>query len=345
MNEKLDKNLLDRFLKFQYAVELLRTILVYAVLSFINLRVKLWITGDWFRPDKLEANHNIMVLWKYTNNEQSRIFQWMIPEAIHRVTGCLIPYAYMFQRWFFIMLAFICFHFFLRKWFKGSVAFGAVCFLAAIMPLSYMNYLQESFSLLMLSYVVILWLIRENKTWFYCAALLFASMNNETVLILPAVFFLYNFKSWKFDHLAKLSGLTLLTCAPAYLWTAWIRYYTVFECHAKHLGGGIHWFSNIRGIWFSMQLMPYDYWRACYLYIFFVFGVFWIYACLKYKEQPKFLRRASLIIPVFVLCHLITGRIEEVRQMLPLAFIIVPLGMLYMFPELRDDLPKEAEGD
>jgi hypothetical protein len=96
----------------------------------------------------------------------------------------------MFQRWFFIMLAFICFHFFLRKWFKGSVAFGAVCFLAAIMPLSYMNYLQESFSLLMLSYVVILWLIREHKTWFYCAALLLAAMNNETVLILPAVFFL-----------------------------------------------------------------------------------------------------------------------------------------------------------
>lgn len=342
MNKINKNNLIDKIRRTPGFVELVKVTCVYAVLSLINLRIKLWVTYDWFNPAKLLGNHHLLIQWKYTNNEQSRLLQWMIPEGLHQITGCSIPHAYLCQRWFFVMLAFICFHFYMRKWFSAPAAFGGVCFLAAIMPLSYMNYLQESFSLLLLSYVVLLWLIREKRTWIYSAGLLLAALNNETVLILPAVFFFYNFNSWKIRPLAKLTGMTLLTALPAYLWTAWIRYFTVFVCQAKHLGGAWHLPKNLGGIWWWLQQSPLDYWKAWYLYIFFVFGFLWIFAYLKFKDKPLFLRRASLMVPLFVICHMLTGRIEEVRQMLPLAFIIVPMAMLYMFPELKNDLPEDT---
>jgi hypothetical protein len=345
MNRSGIKNLIDRFRASALSVELLKVSVVYAALSLINLRVKIFFTAPWFTRDGLMKNHSLLTEWAYTNNEQSRIFQWMIPEALHKLTGWPIPNAYMFQRWFFILLAFICFHLYLRKWFKGSAAFAAVCFLAAIMPLSYFPHLQESFSLLLLSFVLLLWLIREKKTWFYCAALLLAAMNNETVLIIPAVFFFYNFESWKPKSLFRVSVLTMLTCAPAYIWTVWIRYYTVIACDAKHLGGGWHLLENLQRIWLSLQLPPFYYWRAVYLYIFFIFGIMWIFTYLKFKDKPLFLCRASLMVPLFIICHLLTGKIDEVRQMLPLAFIIVPMAMFYMFPELKNELPEEINHD
>lgn len=328
-----------------YGLEFLRVIGVYAVMSLVTLRAKLFVTPNWFDPGELVTNHYMLTRWKYTNNEQSRILQWLIPDSLHELTGWTIPDAYMFQRWFFVLLAFVCFHFFLRKWFKASAAFGAVCFLAAIMPLSYMNYLQESFSMLLFSFVLLLWLIREKLNWQYAIVLLVAAMNNETVLIMPAVFFFYNFNTWKIKSLSKLIGLTLLTCAPAYLWTAWIRYFTVFVCDTQHLGGGWHLDINLHNLWFSLGVSPFQYWKAWYLYIIFVFGLLWIFAYLRFKDKPLFLRRASLMVPLFIVCHLITGRIEEVRQMLPLAFIIVPMGMIYMFPELKNDNCEESGHD
>ena len=92
-------------------------------------------------------------------------------------------------------------------------------------------------------------------------------------------------------------------------------------------------------------MSPFLYWQAVFLYIFFIFGLLWIFAYLKFKNKPLFLRRASLMVPLFVVCHLLTGKIEEVRQMLPLAFIIIPMGMIYMFPELKNDNCKESGHD
>lgn len=328
-----------------YGMEFLRVIGVYAVLSLVTLRAKMWVTPDWFNPVRMVTNHYMLTRWKYTNNEQSRVLQWMIPEGLHDLTAWTISDAYMFQRWFFILLALSCFHFYLRKWFKASAAFGAVCFLVAIMQLSYMNHLQESFALLLFSFVLLLWLIREKLNWQYSFILLVAAMNNETVLILPAVFFFYNFKNWKFKPLCKLAGLTILTCAPAYLWTIWIRYFTVYVCDAQHLGGGWHLGRNLQGIWRELTISPFLYWQARFLYIFFVFGLLWIFSYMKFKDKPLFLRRSSLMIPLFVLCHILTGKIDEVRQMLPLAFIIVPMGMIYMFPELKNDNCEESGHD
>ena len=86
---------------------------------------------------------------------------------------------------------------------------------------------------------------------------------------------------------------------------------------------------------------PLAYWRTPYLFVFFVFGALWIYAFVGLSEKPRFLRRAAWMVPIFVAIHLAVGVLAEVRQMLPLAFILIPLAFFTLFPAAR---PTDSSG-
>ncbi len=313
---------------------------VYAFLAFINLRAKLWATSAW-RDGTLSGNHQLLLDFQYGNNEQSRLLQWMIPEAIHRFLGTSIQNAYLLQRWFFVFLAFVAFHAFLRRWFDDKIAFAGVVFLSAVMPLTYMNYLQESAPLLMVTFLLALWAIRDHRPVIYAGILLLGTLNNETMLVLPAVFFFYNFEGFRWGHLLKLAGRTIATCLPAYAVAASIRIYNI---ERPHLGGAWHLPDNWNGIMEGIQRSPFEYWNATYLYVFFLFGAFWVFALLRFKEKPLFLRRAWMMIPLYFISHMLTGIISESRQMIPLSFIIIPMALTYLFSERAEpayDLRKE----
>jgi len=76
-------------------------------------------------------------------------------QAIIKITHISIPHAYMVQRFAFIFLAFLCFHYYMRKWLSPGESFAGVAFLAAVMPLTYGGDLQESAPLLMLLFVLV----------------------------------------------------------------------------------------------------------------------------------------------------------------------------------------------
>src|SRR5262249_37951314 len=108
---------------------------VYVGLSFLLLRSKINATPAWL-DGTLQHNHLALLAFRYTNNEQSRLLQFSIPEALVRVFGLSIPHAYLVQRFVFIALSFALFHLYLRRWFSQPLAFAAVALLAAIVPFS-----------------------------------------------------------------------------------------------------------------------------------------------------------------------------------------------------------------
>jgi len=307
---------------------------IYFFLSLINLRVKLSLTPFWFQG-LLSSNHRNLLIYNYANNEQSRLLQFYVPEALRHLLRLSIEHAYLLQRWLFVFLAFMLFHKYLRKWFDAQTSFAGVVFLAAIMPLSYFNHLQESAPLLMVTFLLGLWAIRENKIGFLLLVFFVGGLNNETMLALPLVYFFYHFKSWKFMELARLSGRTILVSLPLLLTVGPIRYFNRYRPHganiwqlpynlqgiARDFSGIASWpnFLNIHG--------------NAYLYIFIIFNVFWVYAFIKYKDLPLFLRRAALMIPFFIIAHMLTGIIMEVRQMIPLSFIIIPMALFFLFKQ------------
>ncbi len=323
------------------ARELLKFGSVYAFVALINLRLKLSLAPAWF-DGTLISNHQQLLAFKYANNEQSRLLQFYIPEAFHRLLGLSVVHSYMLQRWLFVLVAFICFHFYLRKWFSTKLAFAGVMFLAAIMPLAYFNELQESTPLLMLTFLLGLWAIREHRHGWYVAVITLGAANNETVLILPAVFFFYNFKRFEPRPVLRLSLTTLAGALPAYIVFGVIRY---LNWNQPRLAPAWQWPDNIRGIWEQLGTSPLEYWAAVNFYILFIFGVFWLYAFLNYEKKPLFLRRAALMIPLFILAQLLTSMIAEVRLMLPLSFLLIPMAFFYLFPENQKTVDESSLKD
>jgi hypothetical protein len=297
---------------------------IYVWLSWINLEAKVYATPAWL-DGTLIRNHNLLLNFSYTNNEQSRLLQYYVPELFHRLLPLSIEYCYMLQRWLFVSLAFICFHIYLRKWFNAQVTFCGVLLLAAIMPLTYYgNDLQESAPLLLFTFLLGLWAIRENRKIPMIVIFLIGGINNETMLALPLVYFLYNYEARGVRHLVILCRNTLLVSLPMVIAVGIIRYIT---WDRPHLGGAWHLPDNLEGI-FNLNV---QYWG-----ILFIFGVLWVYAFLQYQKKPLFLKRASLMIPFFIEVHLVTGIISEIRQMLPLSFVIIPMALFYIYPYLAE---------
>ncbi len=304
---------------------------VYFFLALISLFLKLRATDDWFNG-MLADNHRQLLGFAYTNNEQSRLFQFLVPEALVRLLGLSVEQAYLVQRLAFVWLAFVLFHVYLRRWFPRGTAFAGVCLLAAVLPLTYLWDLQESAPLLMVTFLCGLWAIREDRPLLFALALVVGALDNETTLILPAVYFFYHFRGWRPGALWPVVGRTLALAAPAYLVTAAIRYLTRDR---PHLGGALHIGDNLQGIYTHLLYpeLTLAYFRHNYLSIFMLFGVLWLYAYQSRARKPHFLRAGLLMVPLFVLSNLITGIVSEARQMVPLAYVIIPAAFFWLFEE------------
>jgi len=316
--------------------ELLLFAPIYMFLSLLNLRIRLLFAKVWF-DGTLAQDHDLLLRFRNYNNDQSRLLQFYIPEFFHRAFGWNIEDAYAFQRWLFIALALILFHKYLRHWFSRGASFGGVVFFAAIMPWTYFNDLQESAPLLLVTFVLGLIAIRDNNTPLLLATLFVGGLNNETMLALPLVYMFYHFDSWQPRALARLVGKTLLISLPLLVTLGPIRF---INRDRPYLVPVWQLPENIRGIATDLKNISTDWfgiYDALYLFILFLFSAFWVYAFLGFKSKPLFLRRASIIVPLLVIASFLIGIIYEVRLVLPLGFIIIPLALFTVAPPDADD--------
>lgn len=300
---------------------------IYFGLSFLLLRSKVRATPAWL-DGTLDHNHPALLAFKYVQNEQSRVLQFYIPEALIRLFGLSIVHAYLVQRFVFVGLSFVLFHLYLRRWFSRPLAFAAVALVAAILPFSFYNDLQESSAFMMASSVALLWIIRDGSSLAVALALIVAVLNNETSLAFASVYFGSRFRGWRLSQLWTTTRQTLAIALPAFAYSAWIRWYT---WDAPHLGGARHWRDNAGGMLGAIRSNPLDYYQALYLSIFFIFNVLWLFAVLRLRDKPRFVRATLLLIPAFVIPHMITGIILEVRQMVPLGFVVIPAAFFWIF--------------
>jgi hypothetical protein len=221
------------------------------------------------------------------------------------------------------------------------------------MPLTYTGDVQESAPLLMLLFVLGLWALQEYKTLWFELVLIVGSITNETLLILIAVYFFYHFH-WihpkKIDSLSArefftLVGRTFVIALLPITITVLIRYITRDR---PHLGGDIIlWSENWQMVWSAItHFHIFDLYKSDYLFFILLFSIFWLYALLGYRTSGLFLQRAFWMVPLFLLAHFITGKIYESRQMIPLGYILIPMGLGFVlskeFVESKADLDPES---
>jgi len=286
-------------------------ILLSLLLSGILTFVKLQMTPAWF-DGTLDANHALLLNFAYTNNEQSRLLQFLIPEFFHKLFGLSVINSYILQRFLFTAIMFVAFYYYSRKWFSNTYAIVGLLLFTVSIPLTFHNHLQESAALMSLTFLGGLWAIREQKAFLFMLVLVIGSLNNETMLFMPAVYFFVNISNFTWKSIYRLGLKTIFLAFPAYFVVGIIRYITR---DAEHLGGAFHLYENL----FLLH------------YPFVVFHIMWFLAFMYFKKKPLFLRRSLLTIPLFILPHMITGIIAEARQMLPLAFIIIPASLFSYF--------------
>jgi hypothetical protein len=301
---------------------------IYLFLALIQLSAKLKVTPGWF-DGSLESMHARLLARDYTNNEQSRLLQFLMPELFVRTFGLSVPHAYVLQRWLFVWLAFTLFHLYLRYWFSPAQSFGGVCFLAAVMPVTYIHDLQESAPLLMVTFLLGLWAVRAERPVLFALALLVGAADNETSLFLAAVFAL---AAWPGKPFGAVAWRTAAVTAPALVFTVLVRF---VNRDRPHLGGAWHLGDNLEGLWKGLLAPPLDYARTQVLSPLFLFGPMWVLAFFGWTRKPRFLRGALLAVPLFILPHFITGIISESRQMVPLAYILIPGAFFTLFAEPR----------
>jgi hypothetical protein len=54
----------------------------------------------------------------------------------------------------------------------------------------------------------------------------------------------------------------------------------------------------------------------------------WILPWLTFRTLPRILKISLLTVPLYFLIHMLTGAIDETRQMIPLAVILIPASVL-----------------
>jgi len=106
--------------------------------------------------------------------------------------------------------------------------------------------------------------------------------------------------AWFDGTLGALNNETIL---------ALVSVYFVDRLRASSLWGG-----NVHGILRDLQQAPLNDPRAAYLSMFFIFNVLWIFALLRLSDKPRYVRATLIRVPAFVIPHMLTGIIYEVRQ-------------------------------
>ena len=311
--------------------ELLVVVPVYFFLSLSNLILKLRATAAWTNG-VLVTNHEALLAFEYYNNEQSRLFQFLIPEFLHRMFSLEIINSYALARLLFVFMAFLVFHLFLQNWFNQAASFAGVLILSGSMAITFLERdLQESAPLLMLLFVLGLWAIREERdVLFGLILLLGGGLTNETMLVLAAGYFFYRLPSPRVKDIFKTGFRTALIALPAFLTQGVIRYINRMQ---PHMGGFYHLPGNLQGIWTELRHPVGTLLEGRFIYPFLVLSVFLFYALLGYPKSPRFLRSMFWLAPLFLVAHMITGKIYESRQMIPLAFILIPMSLFFIFPE------------
>jgi hypothetical protein len=306
---------------------------VYFFLSLVNLVLKLRLTVSWTNGT-LAHNHQLLMAFQFTNNEQSRLLQFLPAEFLRSVFSLSIETSYALARLVFVFLAFVAFHYFLRKWFSPVESFAGVLILSGSMVVSFLiDDLQESAPLLMLLFVLALWAIREKKDlWFAILLLIGGGLTNETMLVMPIGYFLYRLPSHQWRDLFKTGLRTGLLALPAFAAQGLIRYITRAN---PYLDSGLRLPDNLQRLWGELSHPGYALFHGTFIYPLLIFSVFWVLAILGYSKSPLFFRKVFWIAPFFIAGNLITGIISESRQMIPLGFIIIPMTLFLLIPEAR----------
>lgn len=297
-------------------------LLVYLCLTGINLVVHNRMIDS--QPDYIKARqglHQDVMAHRASANIQPRIMVHYAAEGLQRI-GFSFQASYLVIRGITTFLAAYIFHIFLAHYFSLGYCFIGVLLLFGGLPVTYINYyMQETDALNLFFYILAFIMIRSRKDRYIFPILFISVFNRETTVLIPLMWLLF-----RWDELPLMRLISRFFAFVAAVFIPYVGLRLFFGEH-KAVGDPFQLLFNLNQL-------------NSYLYFILLLGPFLIISLKGFNNKPKFIRRAVLFAPFFVVFHFCLTIFQEARLMLPLYPILIPAAFSYLFETQDTDTGK-----
>jgi hypothetical protein len=206
---------------------------------------------------------------------------------------------------------------YLRVWFTDEQALIGVLLLASTLRITIRQHDYAPFSYLEPTFFAIglLLILHDRRVWLGLLVAL-ASLNRETGIFLVFLF-------------AATQPLTRRNVMTAIAYTGvWAAVFI----GVRWFGGEADRYWELGRIWRTNLSQP-----GLTLYNVTAFlGVMWIFAIIGFRRAPAFVQRAAIVIPAYAGAVAVWGLWWEVRLLLPLLPLVLPLALSALFAPAAD---------
>jgi len=260
-----------------------------------------------------------------------RIFVPLVCEALMRLFSVALPFKYSFVLSFALYDAAAILFFFmvlfawLRTWFSRERSLVGLLFVAAVIPMVCRDHSYQPWSLLEPGlFTAGLLAIHRRRHWLLALITAVATLNRETAIFIPLAFFFSNVDlgGSAGSSIARVRKWPILCAGYIFIWAFVYGALRVFRGATPHMYTlGEIWTHNMDK--YTMLYSPGS--------IVLFLGAFWAFAAMGYRHAPIFLKRVAWITPLYVITIVLFGMWNQVRLLMPLYSILVPLGLSYVY--------------
>lgn len=261
-----------------------------------------------------QSLHTQVIQGKAPAPIQYRIMVYYTAEALLRL-GLPFNVSYQIIRFVFIFLTGYFFYLFLTTWFTSEISLAGILYFFAILPITYLRYYMQPMDIpnlffFLLGYLLIL----KRKDWLLIPLMFVSMLNRETPILLVPVYLFFRWDELKLTQLLLRTSLLAATGLGTYIGLR--KIFALKE-----------YYSDLFYLFYNLTN------NRTYFFMLCIFGPFIFLAFKKWSIKPKFLKRAALMLPFFLVIHFTMTIMVEPRLWLPIVPIIVALGLYSVVPE------------
>jgi hypothetical protein len=201
---------------------------------------------------------------------------------------------------------------YVRVWFPSEAALVGVLFVAATLPVAMRpnEYGPHSFLEPTFISLALLCILRDRRLWL-AVLVAVATLNRETGIFLVVLYALAR---------PLNQQRAIVTVAYGAIWL------TVFIGLRLYAGDADRYWTVAKVFTSNLSQLPLTVFNVAAL-----FGVFWWFAAAGFRDSPTFVRRVAVVIPVYLAVIGVWGVWWEVRLLLPLLPLLLPLALSFLF--------------
>jgi len=258
-----------------------------------------------------------------------RVLVPLIAEVAIRGLSTAIPYERAFLLsyamydllgvFFILVMLFL----WLEKWFPRAWALSGVLFVAATMPIALRDHYFQPWSLLETAlFSASLLAIYGERYGLLAFLLMLASLNREMAVFIPLAFLVT-----RVDVGGILRQRGRIDWRPVLLFVALLVEWAAIYLAIRYVQGEAPHIHTV-GELLRVNLTREGLFLALVNGTLFL-GGFWVLAVFGYRYAPGFIKRLTLIIPMYLMVIGIWGVWYEVRLLMPLYPVLLPLGLSF----------------